>query len=81
MFAHGIKAGANVTWSPAYTWILGAALKLLHPSRPHELLVVMAVNLVIVAVLLAVFAWWLSELFALLRERGAKPLIPSRCSC
>jgi hypothetical protein len=75
VFAHGIKAAANVTWGPAYTWTLGAALKLARPSRPHELMVVMGVNLVILAVLLAVFAWWLSELFALLRERGARPLI------
>jgi hypothetical protein len=75
VFAHGIKAAANVTWSPAYSWILGAALKLVGPSRPHELVVVMAVNLVILAVLLGVFAWWLRELFALLRARGARPLI------
>jgi hypothetical protein len=75
VFAHGIKAAANVTWSPAYSWILGAALKLLQPSRPHELMVAMAVNLAILAVLLATFTWWLSELFALLRQRGARPLI------
>ena len=75
VYAHGIKAAANVTWSPAYSWILGAALKLVHPSHPHELVVAMAVNLAILAVLLAVFAWWLSELFALLRQRGARPLI------
>jgi hypothetical protein len=75
VFAHGIKAGANVTWSPAYTWIIGAALQLFQPSRPHELMVVMGLNLAILAVLLGVFAWWLSELFSLLRHRGARPLI------
>lgn len=75
VFAHGIKAGASVAWSPAYIWITGAALKVFGPSRPHELAVVMVVNLAIVAALLAVFAWWLSELFALFRQRGLRPLI------
>ena len=69
VFAHGIRAGANIAWSPAYTWVVGAALDLVAPSRPHELLVVMAVNLVIVVVVLVTFAWWLRELFALLRHR------------
>lgn len=75
VFAHGIKAGANVTWSPVYTWILGGALELLQPSRSHELLLVMGVNVVITAVVLAVFAWWLSELFSLMRARGTRLLI------
>ncbi len=69
MFAHGIRAGANIAWSLAYTWVVGAALDLVAPSRPHELLVVMAINLVIVVVVLVTFAWWLHELFALLRHR------------
>ncbi len=76
VFAHGIKAGASVAWSPAYIWIVGAAVKIFSPSRPHELILVMAVNLAIVGVLLVAFAWWLSELFALLRQRGFGPLIP-----
>jgi len=76
VFAHGVRAGASVAWSPAYTWIVGAALKVFSPTRPHELIVVMAVNVAIVAVLLGAFAWWLSELFGLLRERGLRPLIP-----
>jgi hypothetical protein len=78
VFAHGIRAGANITWSPAYTWIVGAALQLVRPHRAHELMVVMAVNLMIVALLLGTFAWWLSELFALLRARGARPMIPEQ---
>jgi 4-amino-4-deoxy-L-arabinose transferase-like glycosyltransferase len=78
VFAHGIKAGANISRSPLYTWVLGAALSLVHPPRPHELIVVMAVNVVIVAVLLVAFAWWLRELSALLRAREARPLIPER---
>lgn len=69
VFAHGIRAGANIAWSPAYTWVVGAALDVVAPSRAHELLVVMAVNLVIVVVVLVTFAWWLRELFALLRHR------------
>ena len=48
---------------------MGAALDLVRPSRPHELLVVMTANLVIVAVVLVAFAWFLRELFALLRHR------------
>ena len=71
VFAHGIRVGASIAWSPAYTWLVGAALELARPSRPHELLVVMVVNLLIVAVVLVAFAWWLRELFALLRHRGA----------
>jgi hypothetical protein len=69
VFAHGIRAGASIAWSPAYTWIVGAALELVRPSRPSELIVVMAVNVLIVAVVLVAFAWWLRELFALLRHR------------
>jgi hypothetical protein len=72
VFAHGIRAGANIAWSPAYTWIVGAALDLVHPSRSHELLVVMVVNLLIVAVAVVSFAWWLRELFALMRQRGVR---------
>jgi hypothetical protein len=78
VFAHGIRAGANIAWSPAYTWVVGAALDLVGPSRPHELLVVMAVNLVIVAVVLVAFAWWLRELFALLRHRRIELEISER---
>jgi hypothetical protein len=76
VFAHGIRAGASIAWSPAYTWIVGAALDLVHPSRPHELIVVMTVNVLIVAVVLFAFAWWLRELFALLRHRHAQPAVP-----
>jgi hypothetical protein len=75
VFTHGIRAGASVAWSPAYTWLVGAALELVRPSRPHELVVVMAVNVLIVAVLLAAFAWWLRELFALLRHRHIQVVI------
>jgi 4-amino-4-deoxy-L-arabinose transferase-like glycosyltransferase len=75
VFAHGIKAGASVAWSPMYTWLLGGVLKLLHPSRQHELAVVLGVDVVIVAVVLIAFTWWLQELTALLRERGAAPVI------
>jgi hypothetical protein len=80
VFAHGIRAGASVAWSPAYTWIVGAALELVRPSGPDELTVVMAVNVLIVAVVLAAFAWWLRELFALLRHRnvrlvGSEPIL------
>ena len=83
MFAHGVRAGANIAWSPAYTWIVGAALELVHPSRTHELLVVMVVNVLIVAVALVAFAWWLRELFALIRQRGVQfRRSPSRsCGC
>jgi hypothetical protein len=59
VFAHGVRAGASVAWSPAYTWLVGGALALSHPSRPHELIVVTVVNLMIVAVVLVAFAWWL----------------------
>jgi hypothetical protein len=75
VFAHGIRAGASIAWSPAYTWIVGAALELVGPSRQHELIVVMAVNVLIVAVVLVAFAWWLRELFALLRHRGVQLVI------
>jgi hypothetical protein len=75
VFAHGLRAGASIAWSPAYTWLVGAALELVRPSRPHELIVVMAVNVVIVAVVLIAFAWWLRELFALLRHRRLQLVI------
>lgn len=75
VWSHGIKAGASVAWSPVYTWVLGGALTLVHPGRAHELIVVMAVNLLITAVLLAAFAWWLRELRSFLRDRGIPPLI------
>ena len=75
VFAHGIRAGASIAWSPAYTWIVGAALELVRPSRPHELIVVMAVNVLIVAVVLLAFVWWLRELFALLRHRRVQLVI------
>ncbi len=78
VFADGIRAGANIAWSPAYIWVVGAALDLVGPSRPHELLVVMAVNLVIVAVVLVAFAWWLRDLFALLRHRRIELEISER---
>ena len=48
---------------------MGTALDLAAPSRPHELVVVMVVNVLIVALVLVTFAWWLRELFALLRHR------------
>lgn len=70
VFAHGIRAGASIAWSPVYTWLAGAVLALVGPSRPHELIVVMALNLVIVAVTLGAFSWWLRELLALLRHRA-----------
>ena len=76
VFAHGIRAGASIAWSPAYTWLVGAALDLVSPSRPHELIVVMVVNVLIVALVLVAFAWWLRELFALLRHRHARPAVP-----
>ena len=75
VFAHGIRAGASVAWSPAYTWLVGAALELVHPSRPHELIVVMAVNVLIVMVVLVAFAWWLRELLALFRHRQVQLVI------
>jgi hypothetical protein len=75
VFAHGIRAGASVAWSPAYTWLVGAALELVHPTRPHELIVVMAVNVVIVAVVLGAFTWWLRELFALFGHRHVQLVI------
>jgi hypothetical protein len=73
VFAHGIRAGASVSWSPVYTWILGGVLAVVRPARQHELIVVMVINLVIVAAVLATFVWWLRELSALLRERGLEP--------
>lgn len=69
VFATGIKAGASISWSRAYAWLLGAALKVVDPSRPHELSVAMAINVAIVAVLLVGFAWWLREMSALVRLR------------
>ena len=75
VFAHGIKAGASIAWSPAYTWLVGAALDLVRPSRSQELIVVMAVNVLIVAAVLVAFAWWLRELFALLRHRHAQLVV------
>ena len=74
---HGVKAGASVAWSPVYTWVLGGVLKVLAPRPDHELALVMAVNVVIAALVLAAFAWWLRELSGLLtREDGAEPFIP-----
>jgi hypothetical protein len=75
VFAHGIRAGASIAWSPAYTWLVGAALELVRPSRPNELIVVMAVNVLIVAVVLVAFTWWLRELFALLRHRHVELVV------
>ena len=78
VFRHGFQAGANAYWSPAYAWLVGSAIDLVGPSRSHELLLVKAINLVIVAGLLAAFAFWLRELLALLRRAGSGPIVPEQ---
>ena len=75
VFTHGFQAGANAYWSPAYGWLLGAVLAFAEPSRSDELLLVKAVNLAIVALVLAAFGFWLRELLTLLRRTGSAPVV------
>ena len=49
----------NAYWSPLYSWLLGAALKIVKPSLEHEFPLVHAVNFLQYAIALAAFTFFI----------------------
>jgi hypothetical protein len=52
----------NGMWSPFYSWVLGAPMRLLQPSPAHEHLVIELINLVIFLIAICSFEFFLREL-------------------
>jgi hypothetical protein len=55
-------AAINPVWSPMYSWILGAVMRVTSPSMRWEFPVVHAVNLALYLFAFACFAWFWREL-------------------
>jgi len=71
-------AAINSYWSPLYSWLLAAAIALLHPSPYWESTVLHAVNLFDYFLSLACFAFFFRELTALIESRRSAPGEPFR---
>jgi len=52
----------NGMWSPFYSWVLGAPMRIFQPSPAHEYLVVELINLVIFLIAICSFEFFLREL-------------------
>src|SRR3989338_788749 len=60
----------NAWWSPLYSWILGLALSLFHPSAYWEFPLVHAVNFVIYIAAFGSFSFFLHEFIRALHKNG-----------
>ena len=56
------RTAVNGMWSPFYSWVLGAPMRILQPSPPHEYLVIELINLVVFLIAICSFEFFLREL-------------------
>lgn len=56
------RTAVNGMWSPFYSWVLGAPMRILQPSPAHEYLVIELINLVVFLIAICSFEFFLREL-------------------
>lgn len=78
-YANGEWAGAiNAHWSPFYSWLIAALMRMFNPSPQHEFASVHALNFLLFLCALAAFEFFLRELFVLLESEAATAEISAK---